>query len=164
MTEKTVFAGKLLLCCEQGYEGSPWVLCVDEEEAKERWQFIRPGDALRVEDASGNIVYDAIVLIGKERGSLFNLYWYPQGISRPEWARMFLEGYSAKLARAIPNSVAERFRDLTWKNLTHFESYEKTSMGNIKIIASFYFQDPDREPTRLELWFDETSLCDVRPL
>lgn len=164
MAEKTVFKGKLFLFSEQGYEGSPWVLHVDQKKSEGRWQFIRPGDALRVENANGKVVYDSIVRIGKERGSSFNLYWYPQGISRPDWARMFLKGYRAKLARAIPDSIAERFRGLTWKNLTHFESYEKISPGNIKVVASLYFQDPNREPTRLELWFDEKGLCDVRPL
>jgi hypothetical protein len=165
MAEGTCIEGTLLHYGETGYEGPPWAFARNDAKPGE-WglEFIRPGDRLTVTNKKGKVLYDDVLLI-KEISGIFPR-WYPHGISKEHWSNLFIEEHAAKLVRGVPDHIAMLVRDGTmWHTLTHIESY--TTMENLgltQVFVAFHHLDPKRTPTRMELWFKEGKISDIRPL
>jgi hypothetical protein len=111
MPEPTI-RGILFLYYEQGYEGPPWAIQDEKfiqknDSGSEKWSYnglhiLELGDRLKITDKSGEVVYE-----GQLELSSANEYgiWYPKGISKEEWIRLFNDRNIAELTQIAPQDV-----------------------------------------------------------
>jgi hypothetical protein len=170
MAEQEEFRGTLFDFSETGYEASPWAIQVEKKDSGNDLGlvFLRPGDTLTV-TSNGKKVFDAKLHIGKDRGGYGGVYWYPWGIDSVNWESLFTNGFPAHVVRGVPDEIAEKVsRIMTWYNylleIEGFRRHDPSRPSTLEVSVACYFPDPKREPTRLQLSFEDDRLRDIRPL
>lgn len=158
MPEKTM-TGRLYLHFEQGYEGPPWgfqdnrYIVKDDRSGRESWDYrgmhiLGLGDYLKVSDSrNGEVLFEG-KLEFRCASEMLNLYWYPKGISKEGWIKLFSEPatrdalFKAELTPAAPWNVQAAVYNLTpGYSLVQINGY-KEIIPEEKYSAEVVYQVP----------------------
>lgn len=168
MATDEILDGALCILSETGYEKCPWAIRLDGTKGPDGVRILRPGDKLTIYNQDNTVIFEDVLLIGKERVGFFG-NWYPKGISRRRWDSWFTKNYRARIVRGVPDDIARMVaRVMTWEGyLLHIESFSNPAQnqkGCITVVVACYFPDSKRKSVRLEISFEDGIVRDIRPL
>ena len=178
MAEETM-SGRLFLHFEQGYEGPSWAFQDEKYILKdelmpggERWDYaglhmLGLGDHLKVTGPSGITLFNSGLLLGGISKSPMP-FWYPKGITKSKWTKLFNEpakggiALKAELTPAVSDRVRMAVgRVMSGDFLVHIESFEdwtiregmSSRLFTYVITVAKYFPGRRKKPNRFQLYF-----------
>ena len=152
---------RLLVCPRDKHD---WELLSSESWSYDGLNILNLGDHLKVYDLSGNILFDGVLLFGGVSDSIAP-FWYPKGITRSKWTRLF-DRPEGKMLRAelIPSAPARVLRAVhqvivgdPFVQIESFEDWTKKSgialdMFTYVVTVARHFSSR-KNPSRFQLYF-----------